>query len=110
FAALEAALAESEDGADDISDALRVQLKELGLALSITDLDDDIINDFAQQAEAVRKNFYVYMATECGTINRVEVEHCSNVRSNGLRASELAGDDTLIGVAMTDSEQQIMLF
>jgi len=110
FAALEAALAESEEGADDISDALRVQLKELGLALSTTDLDDDIINDFAQQAEAVRKNFYVFMATEYGTIKRVELEQFSNVRSNGLRAIELNGDDTLIGVAITDGEQQIMLF
>jgi len=85
-------------------------LKELGLALSTTDLDDDIINDFAQQAEAVRKNFYVFMATEYGTIKRVELEQFSNVRSNGLRAIELNGDDTLIGVAITDGEQQIMLF
>lgn len=110
YAELEAALAELEDGADDISDALRIQLKQLGLELSSTDLDDDIINDFAQQAEAVRKNFYVFMATEYGTIKRVELEQFSNVRSNGLRAIELNGDDTLIGVAITDGEQQIMLF
>ncbi|MFZ0022079.1 DNA gyrase C-terminal beta-propeller domain-containing protein, partial [Acinetobacter sp.] len=110
FAELEAALTESEDGADDISDALRIQLKQLGLELSATDLGDDIINDFAQQAEAVRKNFYVFMATEYGTIKRVELEQFSNVRSNGLRAIELNGDDTLIGVAITDGEQQIMLF
>ncbi|WP_374668184.1 DNA gyrase subunit A [Acinetobacter sp.] len=110
FEELETALAESEDGADDISDALRIQLKQLGLELSATDLDDDIINDFAQQAEAVRKNFYVFMATEYGTIKRVELEQFSNVRSNGLRAIELNGDDTLIGVAITDGEQQIMLF
>ena len=110
FVELEAALNDSEDGADDISEALRTQLKELGLELSTTDLDDDIINDFAQQAEAVRKNFYVFMATEYGTIKRVELEQFSNVRSNGLRAIELNGDDTLIGVAITDGEQQIMLF
>ena len=110
FVELEAALAETEDGADDLSDALRVQLKQLGLELSTTDLDDEIINDFAQQAEAVRKNFYVFMATEYGTIKRVELEQFSNVRSNGLRAIELNGDDTLIGVAITDGEQQIMLF
>ena len=110
FVELEAALNDSEDGADDISDALRTQLKQLGLELSATDLDDDIINDFAQQAEAVRKNFYVFMATEYGTIKRVELEQFSNVRSNGLRAIELNGDDTLIGVAITDGEQQIMLF
>ncbi|WP_180008326.1 DNA gyrase subunit A [Acinetobacter sp. YH16057] len=110
FAGLESALAETEEGADDLSDALRIQLKQLGLELSTTDLDDEIINDFAQQAEAVRKNFYVFMATEYGTIKRVELEQFSNVRSNGLRAIELNGDDTLIGVAITDGEQQIMLF
>ncbi|CAM4131146.1 DNA gyrase subunit A [Acinetobacter pragensis] len=110
YVELEAALTELEDGADDISDALRIQLKQIGLELSATDLDDDIINDFAQQAEAVRKNFYVFMATEYGTIKRVELEQFSNVRSNGLRAIELNGDDTLIGVAITDGEQQIMLF
>ena len=32
------------------------------------------------------------------------------MRSNGLRAIELNEDDTLIGVAITDGEQQIMLF
>ncbi|MGE8684608.1 MAG: DNA gyrase subunit A [Acinetobacter sp.] len=110
FVELENALAETEDGADDLSDTLRIQLKQLGLELSTTDLDDEIINDFVQQAEAVRKNFYVFMATEYGTIKRVELEQFSNVRSNGLRAIELNGDDTLIGVAITDGEQQIMLF
>ncbi|NHB57895.1 DNA gyrase subunit A [Acinetobacter sp. 194] len=110
FEALQSALAELEDGADDISDALRVQLKELGVELSTSDLDDEIINDFAQQVEAVRKNFYVFMATASGTIKRVELEQFSNVRSNGLRAIELKEDDTLIGVAITDGEQQIMLF
>ena len=110
YTELEAALIESEDGADDISDALRIQLKQLGLELSTTDLDDEIVNDFAQQAEAVRKNFYVFMATASGTIKRVELEQFSNVRSNGLRAIELKEEDTLIGVAITDGEQQIMLF
>ena len=32
------------------------------------------------------------------------------MRSNGLRAIELNEEDTLIGVAITDGEQQIMLF
>jgi DNA gyrase subunit A len=109
YDALEVAFAELADG-DDLSDALRIQLKELGLELSTTDLDDEIVADFANFAENLRKNFYVFMATEYGTIKRVELEQFSNVRSNGLRAIELAGDDRLIGVAITDGEQQIMLF
>jgi len=110
YEALKASLAELPEDADDLSDALRTQLKELGLALSAVDLDDEIIDEFAQQAEGVRKNFYVFMATEAGTIKRVELEQFSNVRSNGLRAIELNEEDTLIGVAITDGEQQIMLF
>lgn len=109
YAELEAAFAELADG-DDLSDALRVQLKQLGVELSATDLDDEIIAEFASQAEALRKNFYVFMATASGTVKRVELEQFSNVRSNGLRAIELNEDDTLIGVAITDGEQQIMLF
>ncbi|WP_347456553.1 DNA gyrase subunit A [Acinetobacter thermotolerans] len=109
YAELEAAFAELADG-DDLSDALRSQLKQLGVELSATDLDDEVVAEFAEQAENLRKNFYVFMATEYGTIKRVELEQFSNVRSNGLRAIELNGDDTLIGVAITDGEQQIMLF
>ena len=109
YDALEAAFAELADG-DDLSDALRKQLKELGIELSATDLDDEIVAEFAELAENLRKNFYVFMATEAGTIKRVELEQFSNVRSNGLRAIELNDDDTLIGVAITDGEQQIMLF
>ncbi|WOE31474.1 MULTISPECIES: DNA gyrase subunit A [unclassified Acinetobacter] len=110
YAELTAALAALEPDAEDLSDALRVQLKQLGVELTASDLDDEIIQDFAQQAEAVRKNFYVFMATAAGTVKRVELEQFSNVRSNGLRAIELNDEDTLIGVAITDGEQQIMLF
>ena len=109
FVELEAALAELEDG-DDLSVALRLQLKQLGVELSVTDIDDEIVSEFATLAETLRKNHYVFMATQAGTIKRVELEQFGNVRSNGLRAIELNEADTLIGVAITDGEQQIMLF
>ena len=50
------------------------------------------------------------MATASGTVKRVELEQFANIRSNGLRAIELNEEDTLIGVAITDGNQQIMLF
>ncbi|MBH2002579.1 MAG: DNA gyrase subunit A, partial [Moraxellaceae bacterium] len=56
------------------------------------------------------ENHYVFMATASGTVKRVELAQFSNVRSNGLRAIELNEEDTLIGVAITDGNQQIMLF
>ena len=110
YEALKAAFAELGENPDDLSDALRKQLKEIGLELSTTDVQDDLIAEFAERVESVRKNFYVFMATASGTVKRVELEQFSNVRSNGLRAIELKDEDTLIGVAITDGEQQIMLF
>ncbi|EXE47094.1 DNA gyrase subunit A [Acinetobacter baumannii] len=56
------------------------------------------------------ENHYVFMATASGTVKRVELEQFANIRSNGLRAIELNEEDTLIGVAITDGNQQIMLF
>ena len=110
YEALKSAFAELGENPDDLSPALRTQLKELSAELTASDCDDDLVAEFAERAENVRKNFYVFMATQAGTIKRVELEQFSNVRSNGLRAIELNEDDTLIGVAITDGEQQIMLF
>ncbi len=110
YEALKASFDELAEDADELSDALRKQLKELGVELSTTDLDNETVVEFADLAEKMRKNFFVFMATASGTVKRVELEQFSNVRSNGLRAIELKEEDTLIGVAITDGEQQIMLF
>ncbi len=55
-------------------------------------------------------NHFVFMATASGTVKRVDLEQFSRPRSVGLIAIDLNDDDTLIGVAITDGEQQIMLF
>lgn len=110
YEALKASFDGLAEDADELSDALRKQLKELGVELSTIDLDDEIVAEFAEMTENLRKNFFVFMATASGTVKRVELEQFSNVRSNGLRAIELNEEDTLIGVAITDGEQQIMLF
>jgi DNA gyrase subunit A len=56
------------------------------------------------------ESHYVFMATADGTVKRVDLEQFSRPRSVGLRAIELSEEDTLIGVAITDGTQQIMLF
>ena len=56
------------------------------------------------------ENQYIFMATASGTVKRVDLEQFGNIRANGLRAIELSDEDTLIGVAITDGTQQIMLF
>ncbi|KAA8731133.1 DNA gyrase subunit A [Acinetobacter qingfengensis] len=53
---------------------------------------------------------FIFMATASGTVKRVDVAQFNNIRANGLRAIELSDDDILIGVAITDGDQQIMLF
>lgn len=53
---------------------------------------------------------YVFMATQAGIVKRVDLENFSRPRSSGLIAIDLSDEDTLIGVAITDGSQQIMLF
>ena len=53
---------------------------------------------------------YVFMATAEGTVKRVALEQFSRPRSVGLIAIDLSEQDRLIGVAITDGRQQIMLF
>ncbi|WP_066799947.1 DNA gyrase subunit A [Moraxella oblonga] len=53
---------------------------------------------------------FVFFATASGTVKRVALSEFANLRANGLRATHLADGDTLIGVAITDGNQEIMLF
>ena len=112
FNTLTQALANFDDQSDELSDELRAVLKTLSTELNAehSEFEDTILADFAAQTVSLRKNYFVFMATASGTVKRVELEQFSNVRSNGLRAIELNEEDTLIGVAITDGEQQIMLF
>lgn len=109
----------SEDSVDELPETLKEPLKALHAVLNdqcssaVAEGEashSPVLTQFAAQVENIVKNYYVFMATQCGTVKRVELEQFSNVRSNGLRAIELNADDTLIGVAITDGEQQIMLF
>jgi len=52
---------------------------------------------------------FVFMATETGTVKKVPLSEFSRPRSNGKIALELSDGDHLIGVAITDGNQDIML-
>lgn len=52
---------------------------------------------------------YVFMATSKGTVKKVNLEQFSRPRATGIRAIELDGDDHLIGVALTDGKQDVLL-
>lgn len=56
------------------------------------------------------ENKYVFMATAKGTVKKVSLEQFSRPRSNGIIALELSEGDKLIGVALTEGAQNVMLF
>ena len=53
---------------------------------------------------------YIFMATSSGTVKKTPLVDFSRPRANGIIAVELLGDDCLVGVDITDGEQDIMLF
>ncbi|KUJ75254.1 DNA gyrase subunit A [Thiomicrospira sp. XS5] len=54
--------------------------------------------------------YYVFMATKKSTVKRVALADFSRPRANGIIAVDLLDDDELVGTAITDGEQDIMLF
>ncbi|MDN3679941.1 DNA topoisomerase (ATP-hydrolyzing) subunit A [Vibrio tapetis subsp. quintayensis] len=53
---------------------------------------------------------YIFMATGDGTVKKTSLDQFANVRANGLIAVNLRDDDSLIGVDITNGENDIMLF
>ncbi len=52
---------------------------------------------------------FVFMATANGTVKKTELTSFSRPRSVGLKALELEEGDVLVGTAITDGEQDVML-
>lgn len=53
---------------------------------------------------------FVFMATKFGTVKKVPLTAFSRPRSNGIIAVDLDENDRLVGVDITDSTKDIMLF
>ncbi|MBA6417576.1 DNA topoisomerase (ATP-hydrolyzing) subunit A [Colwellia sp. 6M3] len=53
---------------------------------------------------------FIIMATASGTVKKTALTAYKNQRANGIIALNLRDDDTLIGVDITDGENDIMLF
>ncbi|NQZ90472.1 MAG: DNA topoisomerase (ATP-hydrolyzing) subunit A [Colwellia sp.] len=53
---------------------------------------------------------YIIMATASGTVKKTALTAYKNQRANGIIALNLRDDDTLIGVAITNGYNDIMLF
>ncbi len=55
------------------------------------------------------ENHFIFMATQKGTVKKVALTEFANPRSNGKIALGLNEGDRLIGVALTDGKQDVML-
>lgn len=53
---------------------------------------------------------FIFMATASGTVKKTRLTEYSRPRANGIIAINLREDDTLIGVNITNGENDIMLF
>ncbi len=56
-----------------------------------------------------REDQFVFMATAKGTVKKTTLDQFSRPRSNGLIACELDEGDWLVGVAITDGSQDILM-
>ena len=53
---------------------------------------------------------FIFMATSSGTVKKTPLVAFSRQRASGIIAVDLKDDDQLVGVAITDGSQDIMLF
>ncbi|NOS73379.1 MAG: DNA gyrase subunit A, partial [Methyloglobulus sp.] len=61
------------------------------------------VNEFSE-------NKFIFMATSAGTVKKTPLNEFERQRANGKIAIDLREDDTLVGVAVTDGQQNILLF
>jgi DNA gyrase subunit A len=53
---------------------------------------------------------YIFMATSAGTVKKTPLTEFERQRTSGKIAIDLAEGDTLVGVAVTDGQQNVLLF
>ncbi len=70
--------------------------------------DDERITSMLPVSEYSNEHF-VFMATSNGTVKKTVLTNFARQRSVGLRAIELDEGDELVGTAITDGEQDVML-
>ena len=56
------------------------------------------------------ENQFVFMSTAAGTVKKTPLKEFERQRSNGKIAIDLRENDTLVGVAITDGQQNVLLF
>lgn len=82
--------------------------KGRSLANVIQKTSEEKVTAFLPVKEFV-ENQYIFMATKNGTVKKTPLSDYANVRTNGIIAINLNGDDRLIGARITDGTNDIIL-
>ncbi|MBU1295874.1 MAG: DNA gyrase subunit A [Gammaproteobacteria bacterium] len=69
-----------------------------------SEADDEVADDAIVEASS-----YIFMATANGTVKKTAMQHFARPRSTGLIALSLDETDELVGVSVTNGENDIML-
>lgn len=69
-----------------------------------SEVDDEVADDAIVEASS-----YIFMATANGTVKKTAMQHFARPRSTGLIALSLDETDELVGVSVTNGENDIML-
>jgi len=78
--------------------------------INLLSLDDgEKINTILPVRE-FQSDYFVFMATEFGTVKKTSLKEFERQRSNGKIAIDLRPGDSLVGAAVTDGHRDIMLF
>jgi len=78
--------------------------------VNLLPLDTDERINAILPVKAYDPNKFVFMATQKGTVKKVGLDQFSRPRSSGIIAIGLDDDDYLVGVSLTDGQQDVMLF
>ncbi|MBV1932910.1 MAG: DNA gyrase subunit A [Porticoccaceae bacterium] len=78
--------------------------------VNLLTLDEDERITSILPVSEYREDQFVFMATSSGTVKKTDLTAFARPRNVGLRALELDEGDQLVGTAITDGEQEVMLF
>ncbi len=78
--------------------------------VNLLPLDEDERITSILPVSEYREDQFVFMATSSGTVKKTDLTAFARPRSVGLRALELDEGDQLVGTAITDGKQDVMLF
>ncbi len=78
--------------------------------VNLLSLDEDERITSILPVSEYREDQFVFMATSSGTVKKTDLTAFARPRNVGLRALELDEGDQLVGTAITDGKQEVMLF